>query len=98
MNAICKYKCFFRGRSTFPGEVFDLTPIEAKSDLVKSSFACEFDPSEALKTLSPDAELTSDEYRRRLTEMGLAFKARDDKATLAKIYAGALAPVTSIKA
>jgi hypothetical protein len=87
MRAICKFKCFFRGRSTLPGESFELTPAEEKMDNVKSSFALTDEPKLATK---PDAstieELTAEEYRRRLTEAGVAFKARDDKATLKKLF------------
>ncbi len=89
MQAICKFKCFFRGRSTLPGEVFTLTPEEAKSDHVKSSFTIGADQAEpAAKKPSgpPKDELSDEEMKRRLAEWGVAFPAKIVHADLIKLY------------
>jgi hypothetical protein len=94
MKALCTHKCFFRGRSIKPGEVIEITEAEAKTGIVGSSFATEFDPTQAAP-VKPDNGLTAENLRLRLTEMGIAFKARDDKATLEKLYTDALAAKTA---
>lgn len=99
MIAVCKLKCQFRGRTVHRGMEFDILPREV-DDRVRASFVPSSGTWDDLKmpdhapgddapeAPAPDAKdsLTNDELRRRLTEMGVAFKARDGHATLMELY------------
>jgi hypothetical protein len=95
MNAVCKFKCFFRGRSIVPGTAIDLSPDEVKLDIVKSSFTL---TGTAEAKPEKDADLSLDEYRRRLSELGVTFDEKANKAALKVLYVKALSPNTSLKA
>lgn len=86
MQAVCRLKCFVRGRSIKPGEILDLTKAESKMDVFVSSFTIEPDALAAAIAKKPapsaDDELTVDELKRRLSEAGIPFKARDTKDEL----------------
>ncbi len=95
MKATCRLKCQFRGRSVKPGETFDIKENEI-DDRVKNSFTfAEPDPvsvpSLASEPDDPDeqadkADLTIPELKRRLSEMGVPFKARDTRDVLEALY------------
>lgn len=87
MKYICTFKAFFHGRTFIPGETVDMTEAEAKLDNVKSSFkpaepaAAPVKPSKANKD-----ELSDDEMKRRLMEMGVNFPSRIAHDALLKLY------------
>lgn len=86
MKLICKHKCFFNGRSVKPGDVVDISPALAETDLVKASFKAPEGDKPAEPGKPEGDELSPDEMKRRLTEWGVAFTARISKADLVKLY------------
>ena len=97
MIMTCHSKCFFLDRSIKPGQSIDVPEAMLDTDLVKASFA-KPETVEAAKEAEAaaaasvaGAELTYDELKRRLDEIGVAYKGNASKEALKNILAAQLA-------
>jgi len=97
MIMTCTSKCFILDRSIKPGQAIDIPEALLNSDLVKSSFAApktaeEINAATARAARVQDqAELTATEIKRRLDELGIAYKSNASKEALKQILAAHLA-------
>ena len=97
MILICTKKCFLFDRSVKPGQPLDIPETMLNSDIVKSSFAKPETVEAAKKAeqsaaaIEANAELSYDELKRRLDEIGVAYKGNASKEALKNILAAQLA-------
>lgn len=91
MILICKRKCFLMGRSINPGQSMDIPENLLSADIVRSSFRI---PQEKEKEKAEDiarkemerSKLAPDEIKRRLAEMGVAYRKNASPESLEKLY------------
>lgn len=91
MIMICTRKCFFLDKSVRPGTPVDIPDTLLDTDLVKSSFRApegkEGPSAEAkAKELDEKADLTATELKRRLDQMGVAYRGNSSREALDKLY------------
>ena len=92
MILICTQKCFFLDRTIKPGQPCDVPQALLGSDLVKASFA-KPETVEAAKAAEASAdgiaaktELSATELKRRLDDMGIAYKGNASREVLQNTY------------
>lgn len=93
MILICKHKAYIAGRTFKKGDAWDVPADLVDTDVVKSSFIRP-ETAEAAKQAEQKAqsnekakELTATEIKRRLDELGIAYRGNASKEALQQILA-----------